>query len=120
MEEAYVVFTLNDQLYGLPSNQIREVLRLKEIKINKLPLVSDLIMGMINLRGSIFPVVNGAALFNLGQAAEGEFSRIIVVSYESALYGILVGKVMGARTLVAEESHEEPIKMIHLKDYLRW
>ncbi|MGI6145524.1 MAG: chemotaxis protein CheW, partial [Peptococcia bacterium] len=55
-EHKYVVFSLNEEEFGLDINTVHEIVQPR--KIVKLPESSELIEGIINLRGAIIPVVD--------------------------------------------------------------
>lgn len=52
----YVTFTLNNDLYGLPVTQTREIL--DHVTVTKVPHATEDLLGVINLRGQVVPVVD--------------------------------------------------------------
>src|SRR4029078_11852558 len=56
-EEQFIIFRLGDQEYGLPIAAVDEVARPPE-QITRLPKAPKFIDGVINLRGSVVPVVD--------------------------------------------------------------
>ena len=51
-----VVFTLDEQLYGLPLQAVDKVIHVVEIR--HLPKAPEIITGIINIKGKIIPVVD--------------------------------------------------------------
>lgn len=51
-----VVFSLNDQRYGLPLATVDRVVRM--VCITPLPKAPDIILGIVNMQGRVIPVIN--------------------------------------------------------------
>lgn len=78
--------------YGVPITQVQEIIRL--VAPTRLPQVPDFVEGIINLRGSIIPIVDLKKRF--GMAAGGkqaDEARVIVVQVEGQTVGIVVDEV---------------------------
>jgi purine-binding chemotaxis protein CheW len=91
VEHQYVVFSLNKEEFGLAIDTVREIVQPQ--KITKLPQSSELIEGIINLRGVIIPIVDLKKRF-YGMATENlETNRIIVINLGDWLVGIVVDDV---------------------------
>ncbi len=73
--EKYVVFHLDDLLYGVRSNRVSEVIG--SIPVTPLPNVPDWLMGIANLRGDIISVVDLRKLFNKSTVCPGK-PRLVV------------------------------------------
>ena len=82
---------LNEVEYGIDILLIHEILRI--VNISRLPNTPDFIMGVINLRGKVIPVVNVRKRFGYTENEITEDTRIIVVGIENKLIGLLVDKV---------------------------
>lgn len=52
----YLTFTLDNEYFAIEINKVSEVL--DYIKITKVPGVPDFILGVINLRGKVLPVID--------------------------------------------------------------
>lgn len=86
-----IVFSVGNEEYGLEIEKIQEVIRLKTIK--KLPRTPEFILGVMNLRGKIIPIVGLREKFNLDPIEQNEFTRIIVVNQNQKLIGMVVDEV---------------------------
>jgi len=92
-----VVFALGKEEYGIDISKVQEIIRLPEI--TKLPNTADYILGIINLRGNIIPVLDPKKKF-LGAVSEyGEEARVVVVETGSARMGLVVDLVSEVRKL---------------------
>ena len=61
--QQYVIFSINEQIYGIEILKIKEVLSYR--KITPLPNMRGLTKGIINLRGVILPVFDLRGKFDL-------------------------------------------------------
>jgi purine-binding chemotaxis protein CheW len=93
----YLTFRLSDEVFALDVAKVREVLDLTPI--TKIPRTPDFMRGVINLRGSVVPVVDLRCGFKMPIAATTVNSCIIVV--EVALDNEIV--VVGALADQVEE-----------------
>ncbi|MCU0844013.1 MAG: chemotaxis protein CheW [Spirochaetes bacterium] len=86
-----VSFMLDDVEYGINILQVHEIIRMPEI--TRLPNTPEYIKGVINLRGSVIPVVDMRLRFGLPQGTITDLTRIIVVETGEKLVGLLVDNV---------------------------
>lgn len=91
-EEQLVIFQLNDQKYALPIQETQEIIRMSNI--TKIPNTKHYVEGIINLRGSIVPVINLNKRLNLNVTEYGEDTRIIVVEHNGQKVGMIVDVVL--------------------------
>ena len=94
-----MVFSLGTETYGLESSYIREVYPLKDFI--PLPGVPAFILGIINVRGQIIPVVDLKKLFHLPEQGITELNKVIILHECQMEFGILADVVHG--TLRVEE-----------------
>jgi len=73
----YLTFRLGDELFALDVRQVREVLDL--IPITKVPRAPDFMRGVINVRGSVVPVVDMRLKFGMSQIESSLDTRIVVM-----------------------------------------
>ena len=59
----YLTFKLDDEIFALDVGKVREVL--EHTKITKVPRTPDFMLGVINLRGSVVPVVDMRLKFDM-------------------------------------------------------
>src|SRR5664279_5629709 len=82
-----IAFSLGAETYGLESAYIREVYPLKDF--TPLPGVPAFILGIINVRGQIMPVVDLKKLFNLPEQGITELNKVIILHDDQMEFGIL-------------------------------
>ena len=93
----FLTFTLDGEEYGL------EILRVQEIKglpkIRQIPNAPSYVKGVMNLRGSVVPVVDLRARFGLPATDPNPFTVVIVISVGSRLIGLIVDTVSDVLTI---------------------
>jgi purine-binding chemotaxis protein CheW len=87
----YLTFTVGAEEYGV------DILRVQEIKgytaITRLPNSPPSIKGVMNLRGTVVPVIGLREMFGMSPAEYGKFSVIVVMNVGSRVVGLLVDTV---------------------------
>jgi purine-binding chemotaxis protein CheW len=99
--QQYVIFSINDQVYGV------EILKLKEVvsyrQITPLPNMKEFIKGIINLRGVILPVFDLRDKFKLPETTYTPFHAIIVMEILGRMMGVIVDEISDVVELLPEE-----------------
>jgi len=101
-----IAFTMLSENYCIESVFVKEVYPLKDF--TPLPGVPSYILGIINVRGQILPVVDMKKLFGLPEKGLGELSRVIIIQNEQMEFGILANVVHGIQTIGVEEIKDLP------------
>lgn len=115
-EEQLVIFQLNDQKYALPIQETQEIIRMSNI--TRVPNTKHYVEGIINLRGSIVPVINLNKRLNLPVTEYGEDTRIIVVEHGGQKVGMIVDIVLEVGRF-SENEIEPPSVAGDNVDYLK-
>jgi purine-binding chemotaxis protein CheW len=104
MPNQLVVFTLDDRLYALPLARVQRVVSV--VDVTPLPKAPGVVLGVINLRGNIIPVMSMRTRFGLPEAETNLSDQIIVADTATRTVGLLVNSVSG----VIERALEEVIE----------
>lgn len=87
----YLTFRLGEEEYGV------EILKVQEIKgysaITPIPNTPAYLKGVMNLRGTIVPVVDLRAKFTMAEAEYNQFTVIIVLTVGTKVMGLVVDAV---------------------------
>lgn len=102
--EQLVVFRLANEFYGVDIGAVNTIIRMQEI--TAIPRTPDFVEGVINLRGSIVPVIDLRKRFGLPIGEITKASRIVVVEAGQQMIGMIVDAV--AETLRLPSSAIEP------------
>jgi purine-binding chemotaxis protein CheW len=73
-----------------------------------MPRVPDVVEGIVNYRGEIFPLVNGRRLFGFERKDFGEDSSIVMVSCGDERFGLVVDRIPEVRALPYASMQEFP------------
>jgi len=86
-----VVFELGDESYGVDISRVQDINRMQEI--TEIPHAPESVVGVINLRGRVIPVIDLRKRFGLPDAVRTKDTRIVVVHLEGNLIGVIVDAV---------------------------
>lgn len=89
--ERWIGFSVAGQAFGVEVLRVLEVQRLSEI--TPVPGAAPELMGAINLRGQIVPVLDLGHRLGFGSTELGSATRIIIVDYSGQPAGLCVGGV---------------------------
>lgn len=87
----FVVFWLGDTEFGVPVDQVRRVERLTPA--TRVPHAPGFLTGVANIQGDIVPVVDLKRCFDLAPTPYADKARIVVVTLEEQLVGMMVDAV---------------------------
>lgn len=100
-----VVFELENELYGVDIHQVREIIRVPAI--THVPRTPEFVEGVVNLRGTVIPILDLRKRFGFGVGGDGEDRRIVVVEMDDKTLGVIVDAVREV-LLIDEEAIEPP------------
>ena len=78
-DEQFIIFRLGDQDYGIPIAAVSEIARPPD-HITRLPKAPAFIDGVMNLRGSVVPIVDLRRRFDLSTTEHAGSQRILMVA----------------------------------------
>ncbi len=106
----YLTFKLSDEMFGVDVAQVREIL--DYIKITKVPQTPDFMCGVINLRGSVVPVVDMNLKFSMAKTERTVNTCIVVVEVnidgDTTVLGALVDSVQEVFEIEPENIEPAP------------
>ena len=92
-------FNLGDCLFAV------DIMRIKEIvlpqKLHGLPRASQLLEGVINLRGAVIPVMDLRKRFDMPPLENGKSGKLLIVSFHRQMVALVVDDVMEVITVSA-------------------
>ncbi|MBI5142463.1 MAG: purine-binding chemotaxis protein CheW [Nitrospirae bacterium] len=104
----YLTFTLAEETFALEISRVKEVL--EYTSITRVPRTPDFMLGVINLRGNVVPVVDMRVKFGIPQVEKTVNTCIIItevsIAGETTALGVLVDSVQ--EVLDIEEDKMEP------------
>ena len=103
--EQLVVLRLGDEDYGVEITHVREIIRMQNI--TEVPQAPAGVEGIINLRGSVIPVVDLRQRFGMAITDSSPETRIVVVDAEDQTVGLVVDAV--TEVITVGTSSIEPV-----------
>lgn len=104
--ERYLTFYLGNEQYGIAIDKIKEIIAM--MKITNVPKIPSYMRGVINLRGSIIPVVDTRLRFNMEHREEDMNTTIIIVEVEKVSIGFIVDRVEEVSSIDSSNLSEPP------------
>jgi len=89
-----VKFLLDDQMYALEVNELREVCTLS--KVTAIPCSPSFVIGVINLRGQIIPIIDLRTFLDLPTRKSIVFNKALILETEDECVGFLADEVVRA------------------------
>jgi purine-binding chemotaxis protein CheW len=108
--ESFLTFKLQEEVFAVKVEKVIEIQELKQI--TKVPKTPSYMKGVVNLRGSVLPVIDTRIKFGLSQTVETVNTCILVLKIEidndSILLGLLVDSVQEVLELQASQINPPP------------
>lgn len=86
--QRYVIFKLNNEDYGISISYVENIE--KCAPITRVPYTQPHMVGVVNLRGIIVPILDLRKKFGLPEVEQTDDSRMIIINYEDNKIGMLV------------------------------
>ena len=103
--EQFDSIQLENEWYGIPIDDVREIILTRPI--TRVISTPGHVLGILNLRGSILPVIDPKLLLGLASTSPDSKNRIVVVEVDAGKTGLLVDEVNAVITM--PRSHIEPL-----------
>ncbi len=87
----FVRFSLAGEEYAVDAVNVREIVKLGRIR--RVPHLPDFFRGVINLRGTIIPVIDLRLRFGIGEAAYHDHTCIVITEFSGGVIGLIVEEV---------------------------
>ena len=102
----YLTFRLDQEEYGI------DILKVQEIRGYEPPTriahAPEFIKGVVNLRGTIIPIVDMRLKFNCSKAEYNSFTVVIILNLRNPVVGIVVDSVSDVMELAADNVKAAP------------
>ncbi len=92
-EAQLVVFRLADEEYGVPIDSVQEIVRVPE-ELTRVPKSPSFVEGVVNLRGTVLPVIDQRKRFGLAGLERNDRQRIMVFTIDGVRTGFIVDSVL--------------------------
>lgn len=110
LTDQYLAFKLDNDLFAVDVGKAREIL--DYVEVTRVPQTPDYMLGVINLRGSVVPVINLRRKFGMDEVERTVDTCIIVLEVEvketPIIIGIVADAVQEVLDLAAEQIEPPP------------
>lgn len=111
-EEQVVVFRLDKEEFGVPIESVQEIVRVPD-ELTHVPKAPNCVEGVINLRGSVLPVLDQRRRLGLPTVERNDRQRIMVFLLDGVRTGFIVDSV--AEVLKIPKTAIEPSPRLSLE-----
>jgi purine-binding chemotaxis protein CheW len=101
--EQFCTFFLDGHFFGMPVQRVQEVIRYQEM--TPVPLVPDVVRGLINLRGQIVTAVDLRRRLGMCERPAGQLPMNVVARTDDGPVSLLVDEI-GDVLEVSQDSYE--------------
>jgi purine-binding chemotaxis protein CheW len=111
-EQRVITFRLNEELIGI---DIQSVIKITKIfDITPVPKTPHFILGVMNLRGNIIPIVSLKEKLGIPELEEKSLDEltIVVIDTEIGYIGVIVDKIEGATVIDKNEILPPPMNSV--------
>lgn len=91
LPQQQLTFTLVGEEYGVDILAVREIRGWS--RVTRIPQTPDYVLGVLNLRGAIVPIMDLRLRFGLERESRGDSTVTIIVAIGARLFGIVVDGV---------------------------
>jgi len=102
----FVAFRLGQEDYAIDILNVQEIIRFEEV--TWLPRKPAYVLGIINLRGEILPIISMRTKFALKSIAADRHTRILILKISGKLIGFVVDAMHQVLDILPTEIDREP------------
>jgi len=102
----YLTFFLSSEEYGVEILKVQEIIG--RMPITPVPLTSKYILGVINLRGKIHPIMDLNVKFGMEKTQITDETCIIIIKTSALMMGILVDRVYEVINMASGDIENAP------------
>ena len=118
----YLTFLADQEMYAVNTLSVREIIEYSQV--TTVPMMPAFLRGVINLRGSVVPVVDLKARFGKGVAQLGSRTCIVILEAakegESQVLGVVVDSVSEVIEILDSDIKPAPAFGNHIRtDFIR-
>lgn len=92
--KSYLTLTIGQEKYAIALSQIQEILPLERLQV--VPLVPQLIRGVINVRGSLIPIIDANLRLGREKIIESAKTNVLIINFSEHACGAVLGLMVNA------------------------
>lgn len=102
----YLTFVLSKEEYGIEISHVKQIIGMQNI--TEVPDKPDYIMGVINLRGTVIPIMDVRLRFAMEKKTYDDRTCIVVTNVDDKTVGLIVDTVAEVLDIPAAQIEEPP------------
>jgi purine-binding chemotaxis protein CheW len=102
----FLAFTLGNEEYGIDIQRVQELRGYESV--TRIANSPDYIKGVVNLRGTIVPIIDMRIKLNLGEPTYDQFTVVVVINLGNRTIGMVVDSVSDVITLTPDQIKPAP------------
>jgi purine-binding chemotaxis protein CheW len=102
----YLTFMIGTEEYGVDIQSVSEIVGL--LPVTPVPGSPPVVLGVINLRGKVIPVLSMRILFNLGIVEATKHNVFIIIENDAKLIGLSVDQVREVASFTKDDIEPPP------------
>lgn len=110
---AVIAFVLARETYAVELKHVREIYPLKDL--TPIPCTPPFLLGIINLRGEMCPVIDLKRLFDLPDRGLTNATRAVILQHDAMELGIVADAVLGGRSMSVRDIALPPSTLTGIK-----
>lgn len=115
-ENGYMVFLINGEHYAFPIEGVQEIISVP--KIVPVPEFPDYSKGIVNVRGTIIPIIDTRLRFHMQEIEYGSRTCIITIKCRNTIVGFIVDTVESVTNISGRDIRPVPKISGRTADYL--
>ncbi len=105
--QEYLIFTIDAIDFGIDIGLVQEIIEIQQV--SKIPNALDFCSGIINIRGTIVPVIDMRRKLGFQPVEYDDRACIIVILLEAELIGAVVDAVQDVVHIAAQDLSDSPV-----------
>jgi purine-binding chemotaxis protein CheW len=101
-----LAFKLGNEEYGIKILQVQEIRGYESV--TRIASAPEHVKGVVNLRGTIVPIVDMRIKFKLGEPTYNQFTVVIILNIQERVVGMVVDSVSDVISLTADQIKPAP------------
>ncbi len=102
----YVTFSLGEEEHGIEITKVQEIIGYQGF--TRIPNMPDFIRGVLNLRGTVVPVIDLRKKFGMEEKEYTKFTVIIILEAVERIMGIIVDAISDVVSFTDKDIQEAP------------
>ncbi|MGN0697016.1 MAG: chemotaxis protein CheW [Oscillospiraceae bacterium] len=116
VENGYMIFLINGEYYAFPIAGVQEIISVP--KIVPVPEFPDYAKGIVNVRGTIIPIIDTRLRFHMEELEYGSRTCIITIKCRDMIVGFIVDTVESVICIPSSEIRPVPKISANNAEYL--